>query len=110
MGMDRKSKAAVRMLRRAIAQLDDCHPFFRASVVVTRKPCVRRHGCEACKKGRGHHSSYLIASVSGKPKVRYLPKNLISAAKKYARNYRKNKALTEEMSRIWMEQFLEGKL
>lgn len=100
--------AAVR-LRRLIKQLEHCRPFFRASVVVTRKPCIRRHGCAACKKGHGHHSSYLVVSVRGKPKVRYLPKNLIAAAKKYTRNYRKTKALSEEMSRIWMEEFLEAR-
>lgn len=104
--MHRKSTA--KTLIRLINRLDHCRPFFRASVVVTRKPCIRE-GCAACKEGQGHHSSYLIVSKSGKPKVRYLPKNLIAAAKRYAQNYRETKALTEEMSRIWMEEFLEGK-
>jgi hypothetical protein len=109
--MNRKlpaSKTAIKKLSRLIDRLDSCRPFFRASVVVTRKPCIRE-GCVACKKKHGHHSSYLIVSKGGKPKVRYLPKDLIVAAKRYAQNYRKTKALTEDMSQIWMEEFLGGK-
>lgn len=80
-------------------------PFIRSSVVVTRKPCIRK-SCPACKTGRKHESCYLVVSRQGKPRVRYLPKRLVREAQRRAQNYRKTKAILDEMSEIWIEELL----
>lgn len=86
-------------------RLEAYRPFIRASVVVTRKPCIRK-GCPACREGHKHASPLLTASVRGKPKNRYLPKRLIAEARWRTGNYRKSKAIWEEMSEIWLEELL----
>lgn len=86
-------------------RLDASSPFIRSSVVVTRKPCIRET-CPACKAGRGHESCYLVVSQGGKPRVRYLPKRLVREARRRARNYRKAKAILEQMSEAWIEDLL----
>ena len=86
-------------------RLRSCRPFIRASVVITRKPCIRK-GCRACREGDKHESPLLTASVEGKPKNRYLPKRLVAAARRRTENYRKMKAILEQMSDIWIEDLL----
>ena len=89
-------------------QLESCRPFIRASVVITRKPCIRK-GCRACRDGRKHESPLLTASVNGSSKNRYLPKHLIATARLRAGNYRKTKAILEKMSKIWIDDLLSRK-
>jgi hypothetical protein len=89
-------------------RLEACRPFIRASVVVTRKPCIRK-GCRACREGHKHLSPLLTASVHGKPKNRYLPKGLIAEARRRTGNYRKTKHVLEQMSDIWVEELLSRK-
>ncbi|MFH1725590.1 MAG: DUF6788 family protein [Elusimicrobiota bacterium] len=86
-------------------RLEAYRPFIRASVVITRKPCIRE-GCRACREGRKHASPLLTASVRGKAKNRYLPKRLIGEARRRTENYRKSKAILEQMSEIWLEELL----
>ena len=86
-------------------RLEACRPFIRASVVITRKPCIQK-GCRACREGRKHLSPLLSASVQGKPKNRYLPKSLIAEARRRTANYRKTKAILERMSALWLEELL----
>lgn len=86
-------------------RLEDYRPFIRATVVLTRKPCIRR-GCGACRQGRKHLSPLLTASVGGKPKNRYLPKGLIAEARRRTKNYRKMKQVLERMSELWLEELL----
>jgi hypothetical protein len=80
-------------------------PFIRATVVLTRKPCIRK-GCRACRQGHKHASPLLTASVGGKPKNRYLPKGLIAEARRRTKNYRKTKQVLERMSELWLEELL----
>lgn len=102
----------VRSLAKRLAvlyrRLEACRPFIRASVVLTRKPCIRK-GCRACQEGRKHMSPMLTASVRGRPKTRYLPKGLIAEARRRTENYRKSKAVLEQMSVIWLEELLSRK-
>lgn len=96
----------LKRLKRLETLLEGHRPFVRATVVVTRKPCVHK-GCHACRHGRKHPSSYLVASMDGKPKVRYLPKDKVGSARRLAHNWRKTKAILEDMSRIWIEDLLK---
>ena len=89
-------------------RLQAYRPFIRASVVLTRKPCTRE-GCRACRQGRKHASPLLTASVRGKPKNRYLPLHLIAEARRRTGNYRKSKAVLEQMSQMWLEELLSRK-
>jgi len=89
-------------------RLQAYRPFIRASVVVARKPCIRK-GCRACQDGRGHESPLLTTSVQGRPKNRYLPKRLIAAARRRAKNYRKTKAILDQMSELWIDELLSKK-
>lgn len=100
------SKTKQKRLSRLATRLEAHRPFVRASVVVTRKPCIREN-CRACRQGRKHLSTYLVASSGGKPKVRYLPKALLANARRRARNWRATKRILEEMSQIWIEDLLE---
>ena len=84
-------------------------PFIRASVVVTRKPCIRK-GCRPCWDGAKHVSPLLTASVRGKPKNRYLPQRLIAEARRRTENYRKSKAIWEQMSGMWIEELLSRRV
>lgn len=86
-------------------RLEAYRPFIRASVVLTRKPCIRK-GCRACREGRKHMSPMLTASVRGRPKTRYLPQGLIAEARRRTGNYRKTKHVLEQMSKIWIEELL----
>lgn len=86
-------------------RLEAYRPFIRASVVLTRKPCIQK-GCRACRDGRKHASPMLTASVRGSPKTRYLPKGLIAEAQLRTGNYRKTKQVLERMSEIWIEELL----
>ena len=95
-------------ITRLLRSLGDARPFIRASVVVTRKPCIRA-ACPTCRRGRKHHSSFLTASKSGKPKVRYLPLSLIGEARRRTANWRKTKALLEKLSELWTEELLSLK-
>ena len=87
------------------SRLEACRPFIRASVVITRKPCIRK-GCRACREGDKHASPLLTASVGGRAKNRYLPKDLIPEARRRTANYRKMKTVLERMSEIWIEDLL----
>lgn len=87
-------------------RLKDCCPFIRSTVVVTRKPCIRK-GCPACKDGRKHESCYLAASKKGKTRVRYLPKRLVKEARRRKENYRKALEVFDEMSELWIEELLK---
>ena len=89
-------------------RLQAYRPFIRASVVLTRKPCIRK-GCRECLEGRKHASPLLTASVHGKVKNWYLPKRLIAEARRRTGNYRKSKAMLERMSDIWLEELLSRK-
>lgn len=86
-------------------RLEAYRPFIRASVVITRKPCIRK-GCRACRDGDKHVSPLLTVSVGGRPKNRYLPQGLIAEAQRRTENYRKSKAVLEQMSEIWLEELL----
>lgn len=86
-------------------RLEAYRPFIRASVVITRKPCIRK-GCRACRDGHKHVSPLLTVSVRGRPKNRYLPQGLIAEARRRTENYRKSKAVLEQMSEIWLEELL----
>lgn len=89
-------------------RLETYRPFIRASVVLVRKPCIRK-SCKACREGRKHASPLLSASVRGKPRNRYLPQRLIGEARRRTENYRKSKAILEQMSEIWLEELLGRK-
>ena len=92
-------------IQQLIKMLESYRPFVRASVVVTRKPCIRK-GCAHCKKGRKHPFSYLTIKTKGKTQVRYLPKRLIPLALKQVKNYQKTKGIAERMSKLWLEELL----
>jgi len=99
------SKTHAKRLAALKSRLQACYPFIRASVVITRKPCIRK-GCPACREGRKHESPLLTASVGGKVKNRYLPKCLIMEAQRRTENYRKAKVILEQMSELWTEELL----
>jgi hypothetical protein len=89
-------------------RLESYRPFIRASVVITRKPCIRK-SCRACREGHKHISPLLTVSVKGKPKNRYLPVKLIAEARRRTENYRKTKHVLEQMSGLWLEELLSRK-
>ena len=101
-----KRRSQPKRLAQLAHRLEAYRPFIRASVVVTRKPCMRKETCRACKEGRKHLSCYMVASVGGKPRVRYLPKGLVAEARRRTKNFRKTKAVLEQMSDAWMEELL----
>jgi len=101
-----KTRSPAKRLAVLARRLDACRPFIRASVVITRKPCIQK-SCRACQAGRKHLSPLLSMSVGGKPKNRYLPIGLIEEARRRTGNYRKAKAILDEMSEIWIKELLD---
>ena len=99
------NRTRTKQLAALTRRLKACHPFIRASVVLTRKPCIRK-GCGACREGDRHESPLLTTSVGGRAKNRYLPKGLIAEAKRRTANYRKAKAVVEKMSELWIDDLL----
>jgi hypothetical protein len=99
------SKSLAKRLAALERRLQSLRPFIRATVVLTRKPCIRK-GCRHCRQGRRHFSPLLTVSVAGRPKTRYLPKNLIAEARRRTENYRKTKRVLERMSELWLEELL----
>ena len=69
----------------------------RGSVVVLRRPCVRR-GCRRCASGERHAATYLGYRQSGKLHWLYLPKKLIPRAKEWVKNYRAMEKLLGEVT------------
>lgn len=103
-----KNQTFIKRMAELERRLEFCRPFIRASVVITRKPCIRK-GCRACREGHKHISPLLTVSVKGKPKNRYLPMNLIAEARRRTENYRKTKRVLERMSELWLEELLSRK-
>ena len=103
-----ETQSFARRLAALERRLEAYRPFIRASVVITRKPCIRK-GCRACREGHKHMSPLLTVSVRGKPKNRYLPMKLIAEARRRTGNYRKVKRVLEQMSEMWIEELLSRK-
>jgi hypothetical protein len=103
-----ENRAFVKRIAALEQRLESYKPFIRASVVITRKPCIRK-GCRVCREGYKHISPLLTVSVKGKPKNRYLPVNLIAEARRRTENYRKAKRVLEQMSELWLEELLSRK-
>ena len=103
-----ENRAFLKRMAALERRLESYRPFIRASVVITRKPCIRK-GCRACREGHKHISPLLTASVKGKPKNRYLPLRLIAEARRRTENYRKTRRVLEQMSGLWIAELLSRK-
>jgi hypothetical protein len=87
-------------------QLEQCRPFLRASVVVTRKRCIHED-CRLCRSGQKHPFSRLTIRRQGKTQTRYLPKHLIEKARRWVASYKRSKVLREQLSQLWLEELLD---
>jgi len=87
------------LLWRDVVQAGD---FVRGSVVVLRRPCVRKT-CGRCRSGEKHPATYLSVKVKGKTRLVYLPKGWVGQAKGWTAEWRRLGGLLGQMSRANVE-------
>jgi len=87
------------LLWRDVVQAGD---FVRGSVVVLRRPCVRKT-CGRCRSGEKHPATYLSVKEKGKTRLVYLPKGWVAQAKGWTAEWRRLAGLLGEMSRVNVE-------
>ena len=76
--------------------------FVRGSVVVLRRPCVRKT-CGRCRSGEKHPATYLSVKVKGKTRLVYLPKGWVGQTKGWTAEWRRLGGLLGQMSRANVE-------
>jgi len=81
-----------------IKKLDN---FLVGSLVILHQTCGRK-GCH-CEKAEKHPGYYFSVNNKGKTKMCYVPKNQVSAFKKYSENHKKLKELLLKLTLINME-------
>lgn len=94
-----KEPREVRTLRRVVRTL---WPLLQGSVVVLRRPCVRR-GCPRCAAGEKHPATYLSLRRAGKTELVYLPAAVIREVSTGVGNYRRLQAAVAAATRPWVE-------
>lgn len=71
--------------------------FIRGTVVTLARPCVYKN-CKKCKKGGPRHpAKYLMVSRNRKTHNIYLSKKLLPKAEEWTANYKKLKAIIEDL-------------
>ncbi|MDD5351450.1 MAG: hypothetical protein PHQ12_14660 [Chthoniobacteraceae bacterium] len=87
------------LLWRDVVQAGD---FVRGSVVILRRPCVRKT-CGRCASGEKHPATYLSIKVKGKTRLVYLPKAWVAQAKGWTAEWRRLEGLLGQMSLVNVE-------
>jgi hypothetical protein len=73
--------------------------FLRGSVVLMKRRCIFA-GCRKCASGERHPTWVLTFNEKGKTRTVYVGKSRLAEARRLAENYRRGKALLEEVAQI----------
>ena len=89
-----------RNVRSQLAKIVHDREFVRASLVTMSRVCGNPN-CK-CAKGQKHVSLYLSCSERGRTRKLFIPKRYEARVKRWIENYRRIKALMEEVSEdLW---------
>jgi hypothetical protein len=86
-------------LLRGMARLEE---FTRGSVVLMKRRCVNVR-CRRCSSGRRHPTWVLTSSLGGKTRTVYLGEKCVGRARRMVENYRRLRALLEEVCEVNLE-------
>lgn len=88
-------RAARSRLRQLLGQADG---FLHASLIEMVRRCGNRRCACARDEARKHRSLYIGQTVGGKTRMRSVPKEREEEVRRHAENYRRARALLEELS------------
>ena len=80
-------------------QLQNLGPWIEGSLVATTRKCGKE-GCACHHNGPKHPVLFLTWKEAGKTISLYIPRQLESAVKEWAQNYKKLKALIRQVSEV----------
>lgn len=96
------SRPSIKMLQvrrdARLKRLAGLGPFVAGSLVEIEHRCGKP-GCR-CAKGQRHRAYLLTTKVKGKTKSIYIPKDLLPEVRKWTQEYRRQKSLTREISKL----------
>ena len=92
----RRLRQKRRLLWKRAAKIED---FARGSVVLMKRRCVFA-GCRKCASGQRHPTWVLTLHEKGKTRTVYVGKTRLAEAKRLVENYRRVRALTEEVAQV----------
>jgi len=85
--------------KRLVQEIAAMGEFVRGSVVLMKRRCMRP-GCRRCASGRLHPTWVLTVSSQGKTRTVYLGEARVAEARRMVGNYRRLRALVEELSEL----------
>jgi len=98
--MEEKEARRLRQRRRLLWRRGTgIEEFLRGSVVLLRRPCAYA-GCRKCASGERHPMWVLTVSERGKTRTVYLGAGKAAAARQMTANYRRLKALIEQVAEV----------
>jgi len=82
-----------------LRQLQNLGPWIEGTLVATTRKCGKE-GCACHHNGPKHPVLFLTWKEAGKTISLYIPRQLESAVKEWAQNYKKLKALIRQVSEV----------
>ena len=99
--------AKERKKRSQLAKLLHDRRFLCGSLVTMARTCGNP-GCK-CMRGEKHVSLYLAMKDGSKRKMIYIPRKWEQSISSWVQNYQNIKKLTDEVSQLCLQHFVEGK-
>ena len=99
--------AKERKKRSQLAKLLHDRRFLCGSLVTMVRTCGNP-GCK-CMRGEKHVSLYLAMKDGSKRKMIYIPRKWEQSISSWVQNYQNIKKLTDEVSQLYLQRFMEGK-
>jgi len=99
--------AKERKKRSQLAKLLHGRRFLCGSLVTMARTCGNP-GCK-CMRGEKHVSLYLAMKDGSKRKMIYVPRKWEQSINSWVQNYQNIKKLTDEVSQLCLQRFMEGK-
>lgn len=98
--MDGRETRRLRQKRKLLlGRMARIEEFVRGSVVLMKRPCTRPT-CRKCATGERHPTWVLTRSEQGKTRTVYVGKSRLAEAKRLVDNYRRVRALIEEVAQV----------
>ena len=85
-----------KLLWKRVAEIEE---FLRGSVVLMKRRCIFA-GCRKCASGVRHPTWVLTVNRKGKTQTVYVGKSRLAEAKRLVENYRRARALMEEVAQV----------
>jgi len=97
--MDERERRLERKRKLLMGRMARIEEFLRGSVVLMRRPCTHAK-CRKCASGERHPTWGLTVSEQGKTRTVYLGAQRVDAARRMTGNYRRLRALVEQISAV----------